>query len=202
LASRQTRKAETRERVLAAARDLFDEVGYEAATIRAVAQRAGVAVGSVFTSFTGKAELLSQVMQDRLQALYAELEQVAPHLRGPTVDRLRSIMAVHYSFENRRLRLFVAYIGASFFWEVGNGVVPIGRNDRLKMVLLDILRRGIERGEVRPEADLTVFVDTILAAYVWNYRLAPQDGADASAMIAAMDQQMGLLFEGVAVRPS
>ena len=195
------RKAETRERVLAAARDLFDEVGYEAATIRVVAQRAGVAVGSVFTCFSGKAELLSQVMQDRLQALYAELEQVAPHLRGPTVDRLRSIMAVHYSFETRRLRLFVAYIGASFQWEVGQAVVPIGRNDRLKAVLRDTLLRGMERGDVRPDADLTVFIDTILAAYVWNYRLAPQDGADASAMIAAMDRQMGLLFEGVAARP-
>jgi len=202
LASRQVRKAETRERVLAAARDLFDEVGYEATTIRAVAQRAGVAVGSVFTTFVGKAELLSQVMQDRLEALYAELEQVAPHLRGPTVDRLRSIMAVHYGFETRRLRLFVAYIGASFHWESGNGVIPIGRNDRLKAVLLDILQRGIERGEVRPDADLTMFVDTILAAYIWNYRLAPQDGADASTMIAAMDRQMGLLFDGVAARPN
>ena len=75
-----------------------------------VAERAGVSVGSVFTTFAGKAELLSQVMADRVEALQAEIERVAPHLRGPTVDRLRSIMAVHYGFETRRLRLFVAYV--------------------------------------------------------------------------------------------
>jgi AcrR family transcriptional regulator len=198
LGERQARKQATRERVLAAARDLFEEVGYEAATIRAVATRAGVSVGSVFTSFAGKAELLSQVMQDRLVALYAELEQVTPHLRGPTVDRVRSIMAVHYGFETRRLKLFIVYIGASFQWETGQSVVPLGRNDRLKAMLREVLARGVERGEVRADADTECFIDTLLAAYMWNYRLAQQDGADAPEMIEAMDRQIGLLFEGVA----
>jgi AcrR family transcriptional regulator len=201
LGERQARKQATRERVLAAARDLFEEVGYDAATIRAVATRAGVSVGSVFTSFAGKAELLSQVMQDRLGALYAELEQVAPHLRGPTVDRIRSIMAVHYGFESRRLKLFIVYIGASFHWETGQSVVPLGRNDRLKAMLGEVLARGVERGEVRADADTECFIDTLLAAYMWNYRLAQQDGADAPEMIEAMDRQIGLLFEGVAKAP-
>ena len=195
------RKQATRERVLAAARDLFEEVGYDAATIRAVALKAGVSVGSVFTSFAGKAELLSQVMQDRLGALYAELEQVTPHLRGPTIDRLRSIMAVHYGFETRRLKLFIVYIGASFQWETGQAVVPLGRNDRLKTMLREVLARGVERGEVRPDADTECFIDTLLAAYMWNYRLALQDGADAPEMIEAMDRQIGLLFGGVCEAP-
>jgi TetR/AcrR family transcriptional regulator, cholesterol catabolism regulator len=191
----------TRERVLAAARDLFEEMGYEPTTIRMVAQRAGVSVGSVFTSFTGKAELLSQVMQDRLEALYAELEQLAPHLRGPTVDRLRSIMAVHYGFETRRVRLFMVYIGASFLWEAGQAIIPLGRNHRLKSMLVDTLKGGVERGEVRADADIEVFVETLMAAYIWNYRLAHHDGAGAPALIAAMDRQIGLLFDGVAARP-
>lgn len=200
MSARQARKTATRGRVLAAARDLFEEMGYEATTIRMVAQRAGVSVGSVFTSFSGKAELLSQVMQDRLEALYAELEQLAPHLRGPTVDRLRSIMAVHYGFETRRVRLFVVYIGASFLWEAGQSVIPLGRNYRLQTMLAEVLRGGVERGEVRADADLAVFIDTLLAAYMWNYRLAPQDGANAQAMITVMDRQIGLLFDGIAAR--
>src|ERR1019366_9684001 len=67
LGARQERKQATRARVLAAARDLFDEIGYEETTIRMVAQRAEVSVGSVFTTFAGKAELLSQVMGDRVE---------------------------------------------------------------------------------------------------------------------------------------
>ena len=48
---RDDQKAATREKVLVAARDLFNEVGYEETTIRAIAERAGVSVGSVFTTF-------------------------------------------------------------------------------------------------------------------------------------------------------
>ena len=91
---RMARKQATRDRVLAAARDLFDEVGFEGSTIRMIADRAGVAVGSVFTTFNSKAEVLSQVMLDRLDGLYAELDAVLPHLRGACQDRLSSIMAI------------------------------------------------------------------------------------------------------------
>ena len=197
---RQSRKLATRERVLAAARVLFQEVGYDETTIRMVAQRAGVSVGSVFTTFSGKAEILSQVMDDRLEGLYAELDQVVPHLRGPAMDRLRSVMAVHYGFETRRLRLFVAYISVSYGWPLGEGVTPIGRNVRLRAMLRDILDGGIARGEVRADADLETFIDALLAAYVWNYRRASHEGAAAPALIAEMDRQIGLLFEGVAAR--
>ena len=200
MAARQERKQATRARVLAAARDLFDEIGYEEATVRMVAERAGVSVGSVFTTFAGKAELLSQVMGDRVEALQAELEQVTPHLRGPTVDRLRSIMAVHYGFETRKLRLFVAYVAASFTWSRGDGVTPIGRNARFRGMLAEALAGGVARGEVRPDVEPELFIDTLLAAYIWNYRRAAQDGADAPALIAEMDRQIGLLFDGVAVR--
>jgi len=197
---RQTRKQATRERVLAAARDLFEEIGYDETTIRRVAERAGVSVGSVFTTFSGKAEILSQVMDDRLEGLYAELDQLVPHLRGPTIDRLRSIMAVHYGFETRHLRLFVAYIGASYGWAPGEGVIPLGRNMRLQAMLREALAGGIARGDVRADADIETFVDVLLAAYIWNYRRATHDRATPPALIAQMDRQIGLLFEGVASR--
>jgi AcrR family transcriptional regulator len=198
LGIRQTQKQATRERVLAAARDLFQEIGYEETTIRKVAERAEVSVGSVFTTFSGKAEILSQVMEDRLDSLYAELEQVIPHLRGPTVDRLRSIMAVHYGFETRRVRLFVAFVGASYMWAPGQGVIPLGSNVRLRAMLSDALIEGMQRGDVRQGVDVETFVDTLLAAYIWNYRLASHEAADVQSMTSQMDRQIGLLFDGVA----
>ena len=200
LGVRQSRKQATRERVLAAARDLFQEVGYDQTTIRMVAKRAGVSVGSVFTTFAGKAEILSQVMDDRLGGLYAELGRVVPHLHGMTVDRLRSVMAVHYGFETRQLRMFLAYVGASFAWSPGDKAVPVGRNVRLQAMLRDILAGGVERGEVRADADIGTFIDILVASYIWNYRRVPQDGYDAEALIALMDRQIGVLFEGVAAR--
>ncbi|MDR3509979.1 MAG: TetR/AcrR family transcriptional regulator [Caulobacteraceae bacterium] len=197
---RQVRKQATRERVLVAARELFEEVGYEEATVREIARRAGVSVGSVFTTFSGKAAILSQVMADRLEALFDELDQVLSHLRGSTADRLRSIMAVQYSFETRRLRLFMAYIGASYSWAPGDDITPLGRNPGMRQMLAQTLRSGIERGEVRADADIDTFTDLLLAAYVWNYRLAYHEGALVEDLTRLMDHQIGVLFDGIATR--
>ena len=199
LGIRQNRKQATRERVLAAARELFGELGYEATTIRKVAEHAGVSVGGVFTNFAGKAELLFEVMAERLGDLYAELEQITPYLRGSTLDRLRSIMAVHYGFETRRLGLFLAYIASSYSRSPGEVDLPaLGANPSLNAMLKETLLTGVERGEVRADADLEAFRDALIACYFWNYRLSFRVGVALDDVISLMDRQVGLLFSGVA----
>src|SRR6185503_1095899 len=111
---RQTQKEATRNRVIDAARELFDTQGYQGTTIREIARHAGVSVGSVFTTFASKGEILSQVMADRLDGLYAELDRVMPHLRGATIDRLRTMFAIHFAFEVRHTRLFLSHIAAAY----------------------------------------------------------------------------------------
>lgn len=199
---RKARKQATRERVLQAARDLFDEIGFEASTIRLIAERAGVAVGSVFTTFASKSEVLSHVMLDRLDSLYAELDSVLPHLRGSCADRLRSIMAIHYGFEMRHPRLFSAFVASSFEWSKSPGIVAFGQNTQLKGMLRGVLEGGMAGGEVEDGADLDLFIDTLLSAYGFNYRLAADRGLDAAGLTAVMDRQIGLLFEGVRPRLS
>src|SRR5690348_12737893 len=128
---RQTQKEATRRRVMDAARELFDTQGYQGTTIREIARHAGVSVGSVFTTFASKYEILSQVMRDRLDGLYAELDRVIPHLRGPTVDRLRTMFAIHFAFEVRHKRLFLAYLAAAFDWTLPSTTsMQMGRNQR------------------------------------------------------------------------
>eukprot|EP01041_Mallomonas_annulata_P035183 gene35183-58091_t len=88
---RALQKEATRQRVLAAARVLFDTHGYQGTTVRDIARDARVSVGSVFTTFASKGAILSEVMEARIEPLYAELDRVMPHVRGPTVDRLRTL---------------------------------------------------------------------------------------------------------------
>ncbi len=195
---RDDQKAATRERVLEAARDLFNEVGYDETTIRAIAERAGVSVGSVFTTFASKAEVLSHVMNHRLAELYAELDRVAPLLRGGTADKLCSIFAIHYEFETRRVKLFLAHIAASYNPNNDPGVTPYGRNPRLSQMLLDVLEEGVRKGEVRGDLDLRLIIDTLKASYAWNYRMAAAAGGNmpAAEMSAVMDKQIAVIAEG------
>lgn len=200
LTPRGTQKEATRNRVLDAARELFDTIGYEGATVRGIARQAGVSVGSVFTTFASKGAILSEVMQQRLGALYAELDRMAPQLRGSTADRLRSIFAIHFAFETPRTKLFLAFIMASYDWTFPPDAQPFGYNARLKAILRDCLAQGVEQGDVSLTVDLDEVVDLLMAAYGWTYRLAISDGADAKAMTAVMDRRIGLIASGFGTR--
>jgi len=198
LGVRDDQKQATREKVLEAARDLFNDVGYEETTIRAIAERAGVSVGSVFTTFVSKAEVLSHVMEGRLDELYAQFDRVIPYLRGTATDRLCSVFAIHYEFETRRVKLFLAHIAAAYNPSIDPGVTPYGRNQRLTGMLHDILEEGVRRGEIRADLDQVLAIEILRAAYAWNYRLAAADAsmADASVMSATMDRQIQVIVEG------
>jgi AcrR family transcriptional regulator len=197
---REAQKLATRRRVLDAASDLFNEIGFEDATVRAIANRAGVSVGSVFTTFTSKADILSQVMQDRLEALYEETGRVIPLMRGSTADRCRSLFAVLYAFETRRVKLFLAHIAVAYRWEMEPSARPFGANQAFRDLISWWLRDGIARGDVRADIDTEAVVDLLLGLYAWNYRLAPAEGADAQRMTALMDQQIGMIFDGLSPR--
>jgi AcrR family transcriptional regulator len=197
---RQSQKEATRQRVLDAARDLFDSHGYQGTTIREIAKRAQVSVGSVFTTFASKGEILSEVMQTRLDPLYAEIDRVMPHLRGSTADRLRTMFAIHFEFEARHVRLFMSHIAAAYDWTLTEGARPYGRNARLQDAIRETLLKGQAEGDVRTDIDLQEVIDLLMSAYAWTYRLVITHDADAKRMIAVMDRQIGLIAEGFAPR--
>jgi AcrR family transcriptional regulator len=196
VAARRSQKEATRQKVLTAARELFDTHGYQGATVRDIARHAGVAVGSVFTTFASKGEILSEVMQSRLDGLYGELDRVMPHLRGSTADRLRTMFAIHFNFEAQHVRLFLSHIAAAYDWTLPPGARPYGRTPRLQEIIVECLAKGVEDGDVCGEAHLQEIVDLLMAAYAWTYRLVVTKGLNAQECTAVMDRQIGIIAEG------
>jgi AcrR family transcriptional regulator len=201
LPPRQSQKEATRQRVVASAQELFDTHGYQGTTIREIARHAGVSVGSVFTTFASKGEILSEVMQTRLEPLYAEIDRVMPHLRGSTADRLRTMFAVHFEFEARHVRLFMSHIAAAYDWTLPAAARPYGRTPRLQEVIRETLVKGQAEGDVRHDVDLQEIVDLLMSAYAWTYRLVITQEADARLLIGVMDRQIGLIADGFAPKP-
>jgi AcrR family transcriptional regulator len=60
---RKAQARETRRSILDAAHELFVDTGYAATTIQAIAERAGVAVQTVYAGFGSKRELLRQLIE-------------------------------------------------------------------------------------------------------------------------------------------
>src|SRR5688572_27795937 len=82
MANRVRNKADKQARIASAARALFEERGFEATTIRAIADRAGVATGTVLLYGASKAELLFALfvdeLEDTIDAQEATLDRSAP----------------------------------------------------------------------------------------------------------------------------
>jgi AcrR family transcriptional regulator len=201
LSPRQTRKAATRRRVLDAARVLFDTEGYVETTIRMIARRAEVSVGSVFTGFVSKGDILSQVMEERLDRLYAEFARTIPHLRGDVAERLKAIYAAGFTFEAACLKLFLAHVASAYDWTLPDDARPFGRTSRVRGIIHECLEDGQTRGEVADDADIDEIVVLLTGAYAWCYRLAAWEGAGAPEMTQAMNRQVDLIAKGFAPRP-
>jgi AcrR family transcriptional regulator len=70
IASRMTRAERTehnRERVLAAAREVFLARGYHGATVEQIAETAGFSTGVVYSQFGGKADLFLALLEARIE---------------------------------------------------------------------------------------------------------------------------------------
>jgi AcrR family transcriptional regulator len=91
-----TRQAEALERLVEAAAEEVREKGYEAATVRAVARRAGMSPATAYTFFASKDHLLAEVLWRRMKAL-----PVTSY--DPNTDALERVTS-----ELRALALFVA----------------------------------------------------------------------------------------------
>ena len=77
-------KQQTRLKVLAAARKLFSEEGYEGATIRDIAAAAGMSTGAVFANFSDKSDLFREIMSDDMEVLNTAMRDAAT--RGRNVE--------------------------------------------------------------------------------------------------------------------
>lgn len=69
LTSRQARQIKTRRQLVHAARSVFAEVGFHAATLDSIAQRAGFSKGAVYSNFENKATLFLAVMDENIAAV-------------------------------------------------------------------------------------------------------------------------------------
>jgi AcrR family transcriptional regulator len=97
LGLREQNKLEKRQRIRAAARELFSKHGYDAATLRQIAHRAHVGLGTLFNYAQDKRDLVFLIFNEELSAVTDEaLSATEP--RQPLLDQLIVISKRHYDY--------------------------------------------------------------------------------------------------------
>jgi len=174
---RREQAATTRARILAAAQSLFEEHGYAATTIAAIAKRAGVSQGTVYLAFETKAELLRTLWNALLRGRedappVAQLARYKEVLAEPDPARQLELNA-HQAVASKRR------IGA--LHEVIRSGAPVDPEvaalwDRIQTEFRENQRRIVasiaEKGALRPDLDIERAADilwTINHGDLWQH---------------------------------
>jgi len=143
-----TTTAPTRERLLQAAREVIEEGGYGAATVAAIAERAGVAAGTLYRHFASKEELFVELFRvacdGEIRAMKAASDGMASD--ATHTDRLESVLATFARRALRRPRLAWALLA-----EPVDPLVDAERlayRERYRELTARTLRSAIAAGEL------------------------------------------------------
>ncbi|MBR8743631.1 TetR/AcrR family transcriptional regulator [Nocardiopsis sp. MG754419] len=147
------RREATRRKLFEAAVTLISEQGYGDTTVDEIAERAGVAKGTVYYNFGGKDELYASLMEWGVTRLADTLREAVPE---PEVEPRRALAEV--------LRAGVVFIGThealarllmAETWRTNRSWYATVRQIRTQAigVITDQLDTMVERGLTRPDLD-------------------------------------------------
>ncbi len=182
--------ARTRRAIAVAALDTFLERGFSATRMIDVAQRAGVAKGTLYLYFTDKEALFEGVLTEVIAAPIASVRQTEPE-PGESVHGFlkRVVMPLMRDFEGSRradvARLVIAE-GAHF-----PALAATYRRlalDPLNAMIRRLAQIAVERGELSSDALARypmLMLAPGLAATVWNGLFGIREPVDTGAVFSA-----------------
>jgi AcrR family transcriptional regulator len=97
LGLREQNKLEKRQRIRAAARELFSRHGYDSATLRQIARRAHVGLGTLFNYAQDKRDLVFLIFNEELAAVTDDALRAAES-HHDLLDQLMGIYKPHYEY--------------------------------------------------------------------------------------------------------
>ena len=189
---------ERRAELLATAAEVFAAQGYNATTVRRIADEAGMLAGSLYYHFDSKESMLDEILSTFLTELWEGYDAVLAAGLGPRetiealvtesfreIDRHRAAVAI-YQKESRHLT------------ELPRFRYLADSQRKFEQAWLGTLERGVETKAFRADLDVRLtyrFVrDTVWVAASW-YRPGGQHSPEEIAR-----QYLSMVLDGIAVR--
>ncbi len=161
----RTRREATRQKLYEAAVTLIAEQGFSATTVDEIAERAGVAKGTVYYNFASKSVLFEELLRHGVGLLTASLRQAAEDTEqrgGSKVDALDAMVRAGLVFIERYpsfTQLYVAELWrTNRTWQSTLMVV----REQAVAVVEGVLREGVDNGEFSEEIDVQLTASALV----------------------------------------
>jgi AcrR family transcriptional regulator len=150
---RLQRGRRSRVRIRAAARGLFAEQGFDGATLRAIAERAGMGASSIYRHVRSKEELLVQELADQQEEAWTSFRR-GDDRGASTRERVRRFFQAQHELLAQSPDLTVIALRAMSYPEARVSRRVLLLNDRTIGLLAEILLAGRARGDLARDVDV------------------------------------------------
>ena len=141
------------ELILASSRKLIEEIGFSALTMDKVAQKAGIAKGTVYLYFKDKDDLLEKVLSSGFEKMFERIKIRVGNESG-SFNKLKSLINenIRHIYENRYFfkTIFLDEVNVVFLKKKSKESYNL-RRKRYTDYIADIIKSGIESGEFRKD---------------------------------------------------
>jgi AcrR family transcriptional regulator len=200
---RERGKSERQRRIKEAAKAVFGDVGYDAATTREIARRAHVSIGTIFVYAKDKRDLLFLMLNDELDPVADAAWRGLPDDK-PVLDRLCALARPWYVYFASNLTLGRHVFREMTFYE------PLSENfgeqcaryrarmHRIESWHGEIIAQGRDRGELKFNCTAAVAGNLIYKIYLaeirtWIHGAKP----DVAAGIKDLRTKFALVLDGL-----
>lgn len=172
--------------ILHATIELFADLGYEALTIEAVAEAAGVAKSTVYRRYPGKIDLIVAAIGE-LNTTISPAPEVLPDTGNIEDDAVALLMALRDKFASETKSRVIAALTAATARNpelaAAHATFIAGR----RAYGMGLITRAVERGELPSSTDPEIIVDLLSATVYYRSFVSygPLDDATIRAIVRA-----------------
>jgi AcrR family transcriptional regulator len=198
LGQREKNKIDKLSRIKQAARELFLSNGFDDATTRAIASRAGVGIGTVFIYADNKRDLLFLVANDELEETTDKAE-ASIRDDASCLQSLLTVFRHHYEFFGRQPKLSRLMLREMTFYDAGRQADRFhATRERVMRLVGAIMQRALDRGTMQASEDAGFIGWVAFCIYqVELRRWLTTQALDIDDGMAALQRALKLLMQGL-----
>ncbi|MGW0811968.1 TetR/AcrR family transcriptional regulator [Streptomyces viridiviolaceus] len=189
---------ERREEILAIAGEVFAAQGYNATTVRKIADAAGMLAGSLYYHFDSKESMLDEILSAFLDELWTGYDAVLAAGLGPR-ETIEALVTESFRQIDRHGAAVSIYQKESRHLSAHDRFAYLSDSQRkFEKAWLSTLERGVAAGVFRADLDIRLTYrflrDTVWVAASW-YRPGGQHSPEEIAR-----QYLSMVLDGIALR--
>jgi AcrR family transcriptional regulator len=184
--------------ILQVAREVLRERGYEQLLTSEIAERCGISEATIYKYFATKRDLLIQVAEAWFEEFLTT--ETPPSVQRPVRDRLFHVIWNNLSLVRRHPTLS-RFVLMELRPDPNYRSMRIFQlNKRIAEKVMEVVRDGVERGDLRADVSMKLIRDMIFGAIehqTWAYLRGEGDFSVEDAAEGITD----VVFRGISVRP-